>query len=48
MFSWRLPRSRASLALAAADRWTWIVIAYAQLWLARTLAADLRRPEAAR
>jgi hypothetical protein len=30
---------------AAADRWTWIVIAaYAQLWLARDLAADIRLP----
>src|SRR5712691_390364 len=30
---------------AAADRWTWVVIAvHAQLRLARSLAADLRRP----
>jgi hypothetical protein len=30
---------------AAADRWTWLIIAcYAQLWLARTLAADIRLP----
>ena len=29
---------------ASADRWTWIVIANAQLWLARPLAADLRLP----
>ena len=30
---------------AAADRWTWIIIAcYAQLWLARGLAEDLRLP----
>jgi DDE superfamily endonuclease len=30
---------------AAADRWTWLIIAcYAQLRLARPLAADLRRP----
>ena len=30
---------------AAADRWTWIIIAcYAQLRLARTLAADIRLP----
>jgi hypothetical protein len=28
-----------------ADRWTWLVIAaYAQLWLARDLAADIRLP----
>jgi hypothetical protein len=30
---------------AAADRWTWlIIICYAQLYLARTLAADIRLP----
>jgi hypothetical protein len=30
---------------AAADRWTWILIAcYAQLWLARGLVADIRLP----
>jgi hypothetical protein len=30
---------------AAADRWTWLIIAcYAQLWLARDLAADIRLP----
>jgi hypothetical protein len=30
---------------AAADRWTWLIIACcAQLWLARTLAADIRLP----
>jgi hypothetical protein len=30
---------------AAADRWTWLIIAcYAQLWLARNLAADIRLP----
>jgi hypothetical protein len=30
---------------AAADRWTWLLIAcHAQLWLARTLAADARLP----
>ena len=30
---------------AAADRWTWAIIAcYAQLWLARGLAEDLRLP----
>jgi hypothetical protein len=31
--------------MAAADRWTWLVItAHTQLRLARPLAADLRRP----
>jgi DDE superfamily endonuclease len=30
---------------AAADRWTWLIIAcYAQLWLARTIAAAIRMP----
>jgi len=30
---------------AAADRWTWLIIAcYTQLWLARALAADIRLP----
>jgi DDE superfamily endonuclease len=30
---------------AAADRWTWLILAcYAQLWLARGLAADIRLP----
>ena len=30
---------------AAADRWTWLILAvYAQLWLARHLTEDLRRP----
>jgi hypothetical protein len=30
---------------AAADRWTWLIIAcYAQLWLARDLTADIRLP----
>jgi hypothetical protein len=39
---WTKPRLRSS---EAADRWTWLVIdAYAQLRLARPLAADLRRP----
>ncbi|WP_424644755.1 hypothetical protein [Embleya sp. AB8] len=39
---WTKPRLRDP---GAADRWTWIVIAaYAQLFLARPLAADLRRP----
>jgi hypothetical protein len=29
----------------AADTWTWLILgAYAQLWLARHLATDLRRP----
>jgi hypothetical protein len=36
----------SALCLArAADRWTWLILAcYAQLWLARGLAADLRLP----
>lgn len=39
---WTKPRLRS---FEAADRWTWLVIAaYAQLRLARPLAADLRRP----
>jgi DDE superfamily endonuclease len=39
---WTRPKLRDP---AAADRWTWLVIAcYAQLHLARTLAADLRLP----
>ncbi len=39
---WTRPRLRDS---AAADRWTWIVLAaHAQLRLARALARDLRRP----
>ena len=39
---WTRPKLRDP---AAADRWTWLVIAcYAQLWLARPLAADLRLP----
>src|SRR5947207_8167326 len=39
---WPAPKIRNP---AAADRWTWLIIAaYAQLRLARTLAADLRRP----
>src|SRR6202453_3188685 len=39
---WTRPRLRDP---AAADRWTWLVIAaYAQLRLARHLAADLRLP----
>jgi hypothetical protein len=39
---WTRPKLRDP---AAADRWTWLVIAcYAQLHLARTLAADIRMP----
>lgn len=39
---WTAPKIRTP---HAADRWTWlIVLAYAQLRLARPLAADLRRP----
>ncbi|MFI1585092.1 NF041680 family putative transposase [Embleya sp. NPDC020630] len=39
---WTAPRIRDP---ESADRWTWIVIAaYAQLFLARPLADDLRRP----
>jgi hypothetical protein len=39
---WTRPKLRDP---AAADRWTWLIIAcYAQLYLARTLAADLRLP----
>ena len=39
---WTRPKLRDP---AAADRWTWLVIAAcAQLWLARDLAADLRLP----
>jgi DDE superfamily endonuclease len=39
---WTRPRLRDP---AAADRWTWLIIAcYAQLWLARGLAAGLRLP----
>jgi hypothetical protein len=39
---WTRPKLRDP---AAADRWTWIVIAaYAQLHLARDLAADIRLP----
>ncbi|MEU7317446.1 NF041680 family putative transposase [Streptomyces sp. NPDC007083] len=39
---WTKPRLRSS---AAADRWTWLVIAaHTQLRLARPLAVDLRRP----
>ncbi|HXV94103.1 MAG TPA: NF041680 family putative transposase [Pseudonocardia sp.] len=39
---WTAPKIRTP---AAADRWTWIIIAaYTQLRLARPLAVDLRRP----
>ncbi|MER6312052.1 transposase, partial [Streptomyces sp. NPDC001657] len=39
---WARPRLRSS---AAADRWTWLVIAaHTQLLLARPLSGDLRRP----
>jgi hypothetical protein len=39
---WTRPKLRDP---AAADRWTWLIIAcYAQLYLARHLAADLRLP----
>jgi hypothetical protein len=42
VLGWTTPKIRDP---AAADRWTWLVIAcHAQLRLARPLAADLRRP----
>ena len=42
VLGWTAPKIRDP---AAADRWTWLIIAvYAQLWLARPLAADLRLP----
>ena len=42
VLGWTAPKIRDP---AAADRWTWIIIAvYAQLRLARTLAEDLRLP----
>src|SRR5207344_1393960 len=42
VLGWTAPKIRDP---AAADRWTWIIIAaHAQLRLARPLAADLRRP----
>jgi hypothetical protein len=42
VLGWTVPAIRDP---AAADRWTWLVLAvYAQLRLARPLAADLRRP----
>ncbi len=40
VLGWTAPNLRDP---AAADRWTWLIIAcHAQLWLARPLAADLR------
>src|SRR5690348_14787813 len=42
VLGWTVPKVRDP---AAADRWTWLIItAYAQLRLARPLAADLRLP----
>ncbi len=42
VLGWTRPKLRDP---AAADRWTWLIIAcYAQLWLARSLAADIRLP----
>ncbi len=42
VLGWTAPKIRDP---AAADRWTWVVIAcHAQLRLARPLATDLRRP----
>ena len=42
VLGWTAPKLRDP---AAADRWTWLIIAaYAQLRLARALAADLRLP----
>jgi len=42
VLGWTRPKLRDP---AAADRWTWLIIAcYTQLWLARDLAADLRLP----
>jgi hypothetical protein len=42
VLGWTRPKLRDP---AAADRWTWLVLAcYAQLYLARTLAADIRLP----
>jgi len=39
---WTKPKLRDP---AAADRWTWLILAcHAQLWLTRSLAADLRLP----
>ena len=42
VLGWTRPRLRDP---AAADRWTWLILAaYAQLWLARPLATALRLP----
>ena len=42
VLGWTRPKLRDP---AAADRWTWLILAcHAQLWLARDLAADLRLP----
>ena len=42
VLGWTRPKLRDP---AAADRWTWLIIAcYAQLYLARDLAADIRLP----
>jgi hypothetical protein len=42
VLGWTRPKLRDP---AAADRWTWLIIAcYAQLYLARPLAADIRLP----
>ena len=42
VLGWTVPKVRDP---AAADRWTWLIIScHAQLRLARSLAADLRRP----
>ena len=42
VLGWTTPKTRDP---AAADRWTWLIIAaHTQLRLARPLAADLRRP----
>jgi DDE superfamily endonuclease len=42
VLGWTAPKIRSP---QAADRWTWLIIAvHAQLRLARSLAADLRRP----
>jgi DDE superfamily endonuclease len=42
VLGWTAPKLRDP---AAADRWTWLIIAcYAQLYLARHLAADIRLP----
>jgi hypothetical protein len=42
VLGWTRPKLRDP---AAADRWTWLILAcYTQLWLARGLAEDLRLP----